>query len=249
MERDSINIEVPESLKNAISKLGEAVMGVSKINSTNSAQIKEAWEIIKKEAPEGTVELSKYGWYLGYDSLPKTPVELSRKLKKGKTDEVDKFLCEFYEEELDNIENRIIDWNPNRGTIIKEAFENHRNKRYFSSIALLLTQIDGLCHDEYGEKFFASEKKIIQDEELRRPKIRKSILKEKGDSLNVFLVILDRVRGINVHTDKLSEFPVRLNRHEILHGMDYEYGTQLNSFKIISLLNFINDIVRYKHRS
>ena len=34
-----------------------------------------------------------------------------------------------------------------------------------------------------------------------------------------------------------------LNRHEVLHGRSIDYGTELNSFKAISIINFVGDVI------
>lgn len=208
-------------------------------------QLAKAMEILEKEAPIGILELSKYGWYLGYDSLPKTSVELGRKLNKGKSKEVDEILIEYYEEELDLVEKRVIGRNPNRKHIIKEAFDNHRNKRYYSSIVLFLTLIDGLCYDETKKLYFKNNGKL-QRSKIYKPAVEEEISKKEKFIIQGFEIPMNQSTGINEHTDNINKFPVRLNRHEILHGMDYKYGTKINSLKVISLLNYINDIVRYE---
>ncbi|MDT0295884.1 hypothetical protein ACFQ3R_14655 [Mesonia ostreae] len=227
-----------------------------KINNILSDELKEilkdfpeklakSMEILQKEMPIGILELSNYGWYLGYDSSPKMAVELGRKLKNGDSKKVDDILTRYYEEELDLVEKRIIDRNPNRKSIIKEAFSNHRNKKYYSSIVLLLTQIDGLCYDETKKLYFKNNKKL-QRSRIYKPEVEEKISEKERFIIEGFEIPLNQSTGISEHTDNISKFPVRLNRHEILHGIDYSYGIKINSLKIISFLNYINDIIRYK---
>src|SRR5690606_23141600 len=104
---------------------------IRKILKDFPEKLSKTMEILERETPIGILELSKYGWYLGYDSMPKTPIELGRKLKVGNSKEVDEILIKYFEETLDYIEKRIIARNPNRKPIIEESFENHRNKRYY----------------------------------------------------------------------------------------------------------------------
>lgn len=208
-------------------------------------KLAEAMEVLKKENPVGVLELSNYGWYLGYDSMPKTPVELGRKLKNGNSQEVDKILIEYYEEELDLVEKRVVGRNPNRKSIIKEAFDNHRNKRYYSAIVLLLTQIDGLCYDETKKLYFKNNGKL-QRSKIYKPEVEEKITEKQKFIIEGFEIPLKQSTGINEHTDNISKFPIRLNRHEIIHGIDYNFGTKINSLKIISFLNYINDIIRYE---
>ncbi|WP_194777918.1 hypothetical protein [Pararhodonellum marinum] len=203
-------------------------------------------KILEKETPSGILELSNYGWYLGYDSIPTAPVELGRKLKKGNSKEVDEILIEYYEGELDNMEKRIVNRNPNRKLIIEEAFENHRNKRFFSSIVLSLTQIDGLCYDEAKKLYFKNNIQLQRTKKIYKPEIEEKISEKEKFIIKGFEIPLNQPTGINEKTDNISRFPIRLNRHEILHGMDYSYGTKINSLKVISLWNYINDIIRHK---
>jgi len=210
-----------------------------------SERLVEAMEILKKETPVGILELSNYGWYLGYDSMPKTAVELGRKLKKGNSKEVDKILIEYYEEELDLVEKRVIGRNPNRKSIIKEAFDNHRNERYYSSIVLLLTQIDGICYDETEKLYFKNNGKLRRSK-IYKPEVEEKITEKQKFIIEGFEIPLNQSTGLNEHTDNISKFPIRLNRHEIIHGIDYSFGTKINSLKIVSFLNYINSIIRYE---
>ena len=212
---------------------------LAEMTSTFSNQLLEAAKILEQEAPGGFLELSKYGWYLGFDSLPKTPVELGRKLHSGKSVEVDEILKNYYEEELENIEWRLINRNPKRNEILKEALKNHREQNYCSAITVFLTQADGICYDRAKKLFFKN------NGELRKKKVYRPEIEEELKNIfaKEFAVPLMQPTAINEHSDHTAKFPVKLNRHEILHGMDTSFGTKINSLKIISFLNYINDIV------
>lgn len=49
---------------------------------------------------------------------------------------------------------------------------------------------------------------------------------------------------LNAWEKELDEFPIRLNRHEIVHGVDVNYGTEVNSLKTLSLLAYVDTILR-----
>ncbi|UJH90940.1 hypothetical protein LZ575_19970 [Antarcticibacterium sp. 1MA-6-2] len=203
----------------------------------------EAGKILEEESPEAFWQLCRYGWYFGYDSLPKTPVELAREIKKGNQREVDDFLIKYYEDELESIERRLVGRYPHRTMVLQEAFQNHREKRYYSSITLFLTQVDGVCKELTGNIFFTTEE--IKGVKIRKPKIAKAFNEEEV-FFKPFLVPLKETSSINSHWTKLNSFPLRLNRHEILHGEDFDYASQMNSLKVISLLNYISDILTYE---
>ena len=139
---------------------------------------------------------------------------------------------------------QIIQLNPNRTAIIKEAFENHRQERYCSAITLLLTQVDGICCDEFEKLFFYNDRDARKNS-IYKPEVEVELRKRADSLTELYLEVLKTSTGINDLSKNVCKYPVRLNRHEILHGMDYEYGTKLNSLKIISFISFINDIVRY----
>ncbi|MBE7441015.1 MAG: hypothetical protein HS119_00985 [Flavobacteriales bacterium] len=49
--------------------------------------------------------------------------------------------------------------------------------------------------------------------------------------------------AINASEEYLHDYPVKLNRHEILHGAVTDFDTELNSLKIISLVNFMDEML------
>jgi hypothetical protein len=206
------------------------------------AMLTESMKILEEKAPEGFKELAKHGWYLDYNSFPKTPVELGEELKKGNGEEVDKFLMEYYEEELENIESRLTKNNEQRSLIIKEGFNNHKNENYYSSITLLLTQADGLCFDKAKKFYFKNNSKLTRQKQYK-PEIEEILTDDTTFLLKEFLAPMSEPTAINELSSKLEKFPVRLNRHEIIHGIDSNYGTKLNSLKIISFLSYINDVL------
>ena len=209
------------------------------------AQFAESIKYVQKKTPDSLIELSKYGWYIGYDSLPKTPIELSVKLRDGKEKEVDELLSDYYQTELRNIEKRLIGLNPGRKALIKEGFNNHHNKYFYSSITLLLTQADGLCYDR-AKKFYFQNNNKLKRSKIYQPAILGDLVDNNKMFLKEFLAPMDNPTALNEFIQNIENFPVRLNRHEIIHGIDVEYGTRLNSLKTISFLNYLNDVLNDK---
>ena len=236
----------------------EAIKALQKVIKTNKANFSDPSEnfnpfaiiaesiiYVQRKAPESLIELSKYGWYMGYDSLPKTPIELHEKLKDGKEKEVDKFLSDYYKSELKFVEKRLIKRNPERKILIKEGFSNHYKGHYFSSITLLLTQADGLCYDR-AKKFYFQNDSTLKRSKVYRPAIHEDLARNDQIFLKEFLAPMSNPSAINELIKNIKNFPVRLNRHEIIHGIDIEYGTELNSLKTISFLNYLNDVLHDK---
>lgn len=200
-------------------------------------EFKVAWKNFLSKSPKGIAELAKYGWYVNNDFAPGFILGLLEGLSKGNVKKVDNVLSDYYENEIENIQAIIMRNNPKRKAILTEAFDNHYNERYFSSITLMLTQIDGICNERFNENFFKSSngKPLLSDKLLNNNVLYKQI----------FGHLFSENTAINKRTDKLKGFPVKLNRHAILHGMDYDYNTKINSLKIISMFGFINDLVHF----
>ncbi|MBU2995754.1 hypothetical protein KO500_04885 [Cellulophaga baltica] len=208
--------------------------------------ISESIKVSDKEASLAILELFKHGWYISLDSNPSMVVELGRELLRGDLEKVNDFLTLYYEEQLNELENRIITHNKNRIDLIKEAFDNHRCQRYYSSITLFITQIDGLCYDVYKKFYFKNNRDLQKAKtKIYKPEVEAFIKYNNKFKIPDFEIPLNEINVINDHSINVSNYSVKLNRHEIIHGMDYQYGTKINSLKIISLLNYINFALHY----
>jgi hypothetical protein len=73
------------------------------------------------------------------------------------------------------------------------------------------------------------------------------IASELEYSLNSFLKLylssLQNQTPIMVREEDILKFPCHLNRHQIMHGTSTDYGTEINSLKVISLLKYISDLL------
>ncbi len=132
---------------------------------------------------------------------------------------------------------------PSRKAIFKEAFNNYRQNNFYSSISLLITQIDGICYDNTKKLFFKNNPKY-RNKGVFQPEFLSELEKSKIGILELVLSPLHESTLINEHTSNLRNYPIRLNRHEILHGIDTDFGTKINNLKIISMTKYICDILR-----
>lgn len=205
--------------------------------------IQKGFKIMVEEMPGSLIELAKYGWYIDMDFLPRTPIELSEKLKNGEIDIVDEYLCNYYSEKLDDIEVRLCQKHPNREVIFKEAFNCFNQKQYFAAISLFLTQADGICYDKTEKLFFLNNIDLKKKKEYV-PEVEAEIQRMSGDLMDLLLEPIKRASVINDNIRNIVNFPVNLNRHSILHGMQTEYGTKTNCLKIISFVIYLNEMLK-----
>jgi len=194
-----------------------------------------------KKTPEALMLLSKYGWYLNFESELYLPNQLGNLLKENKVEEVDQFLMEYYTENLDRILENLSTKYPDRKEIFAQIFSAHKEKKYFLSIPSILTQIDGICFDTTTKKYFVTEKK---DKKLKYlPEVATEFVNLSGSISEAFSMPILNQTAINSHESKIGDFPVKLNRHLIMHGVDKEFGTEKNSLKCLSLLVYLSDML------
>ena len=107
---------------------------------------------------------------------------------------------------------------------------------YFVSCSTILTQIDWICFDITNKKFFISDKNNNYSPEAM-VKIKKNI------NSSLFIDTILNESPIRDTEKNLKKYSIRLNRHEIIHWIDYKYWTKLNNLKLISLLVYVSNIL------
>lgn len=185
------------------------------------------------------MKMASYGWY--FDDFSKgAKINHSQCLKfiyNNFPEKLDSYLSKYYNERILEIKNNLISKYPKRKAIILEAFFAHENKMYHSSICLFITIIDGVCDDNLDVKFFKNKKNL--------PEIKEK-LEKKNLKYSDFLLTPIRNKGaINSWEKELDKHPIRLNRHEIIHGKDINYGIEINSLKVISMVSYLDYVLNH----
>lgn len=122
----------------------------------------ETWKEILKE-------LSSYGWYLMGDFTVNKLDEVSALLDKGNIKALDLLMIQVVEDNLNKITKAILHKHPDRKPPLEQAFLAHKSELYYLSIPVFFAQIDGLCGEGTGEKFFLN-RKLDNNEYV--PKVR-----------------------------------------------------------------------------
>ncbi|WP_086497721.1 hypothetical protein [Algoriphagus ratkowskyi] len=194
---------------------------------------------LNEKSPEVALKIAKQGWYLGLISHMGAPLELNVFLENNQLKELDEWMMDEVKGRMEWIEQSLLKRNPERRLLFQEAFDNHRKGRYFSSIILLLSQVDGMCNERFGKSFFSI------DRGTQKPVLKEPIEKIHLHDLNWMRIAFKSLTAINDKTSNSHKYPDFLNRHNILHGFDTKYGTEINSLKIISFLNCVNDMIYF----
>tara|TARA_R110002020_G_scaffold55420_1_gene153771 strand:+ start:415 stop:1116 length:702 start_codon:yes stop_codon:yes gene_type:complete len=180
-----------------------------------------------------------YGWYI--DSFDKNSgINLNKCIKiiyNNLPHKLDEYLGNYYKNNKEIIKNDLIKKYPTRENIFIEIFEAYKSGLYHSSICLLLTQIDGICEEIINAKFFLNKNHL--------PQIKVKLENCQIKYSDFLLSPINKKASINSWEEEISEFPIRLNRHEIIHGVDKTYGNEINFLKVLSMISYTNMILSH----
>ncbi len=251
MEMFELNKQFQQHINESLNKVSETLKSIEPIhnqtpifNSPFFQQVQKIndlklWLVEQiKKTPESLLLLAKYGWYLGYDSHIALPGKLAEFIEKGKAEELDNYLTEYYTERFDGIISELKKRHPTRKKIFNQIETAHKEKLYFVSIPCILAQVDGISNDFTKKKFFLKDK---NNKYLSQ--ITAEITKISKFTMDAFLTPLTNQTPIMAQESILGDFPIDLNRHKILHGIDIIYGTETNSLKCISLIKYLSDML------
>ncbi|OIQ82565.1 hypothetical protein GALL_356350 [mine drainage metagenome] len=186
--------------------------------------------------------LGENGWYLDGELGLSDLWSLEELLLDGQVPQVDSILTQHYEDRLNDIEGHLIAALPNREKIFRAAFAAHRRGEFELSVPVLLAQSDGACLDLTGYHLF------MKDRATGKPKASLHVTASARDALSTAMLSpLANVLPINasegdrkrrIQDQGLTDWR-ELNRHLVLHGESFDYGTQMNSLKAVSLINYL----------
>jgi hypothetical protein len=194
--------------------------------------------------------VSESGWYLPIWFIDSLKVKDLDGLFVNDSIEFERIVTELFEETLvETIQGRLLDQFPKRSPAIISVVSSHLRKDYFAAIPLALTLADGFCKDS----FFIDRggKQVpIGFFDLDKPKHSASTQKLKSafavEETSIFSLLTNQLadddRNRHLVHEQNTKRPSQLNRHAIIHGESFDFGTYINSVKAILLLNFIADL-------
>ena len=209
---------------------------IQKIFDPNINFFQNLAKIINNNLPDYLSNISKHGWFINLDDSIDNIQKLQKLINDGNITQMDKILIRYYSENLDYFFNKIIDKFPERKYIFDEILYAYKHKKYYLTIITTITQIDGICFDTTSKKYF------IRNRKTHLPEVASEFSNFDG-ILKSFLNPILNDNPINSSEKKITNFPKSMNRHSATHGVDKNYGTKINSLKILSLLFSISDML------
>lgn len=165
------------------------------------------------------IVFGEHGWYYDWEMPFPDIWDWKSAFIEGRIEEAEVALSNYFESRIDEIEAYIINKFSHRKEIISEAFEAHRAGKYTLSIPVFFAQTDGICKDIYDRCLFKRDNKAFN---------AIAVGQTANDTiLSAILSPLD------------EKLPVIKRRHMVMHGIELNYGTKINSLKAISLINYV----------
>lgn len=193
----------------------------------------QALEEIPDDIREANEKLVPHGWVFS----PSMPMDIINFVNEN--EDVGKIIDELVEDYFtDDTCKRLLDdclehhLFEKREEPLLEAFENHKDGRYYSSIPVFLAQADGAYMDTFGDREYLFSKKNDVEKPSDLPFDEALI-----DGIN--LLLFEELAADSDDVDDESA----LNRHVVQHGLWSGYGTKENSVKAIVLLDFARFII------
>ncbi len=177
--------------------------------------------------------LSEYGWFINFKMLPREIILLGSYMKKEDIISIDHYMMKYINDNLDYILTQIVLNYEKRKVPLQEAIEAHRNSLFYLSIPVILSQTEGIFKDYFKIGIFSTKNKIPETSEWISTLQYNSIL-------DAFLNPLNFKESIRNH--QKNNF-VSFTRNDVLHGENYEYGTEVNSAKSISFMFYIFSLI------
>ena len=226
-ELQEISHSIGEQLNSAFKPFQQWIIR----NSSVIEGFRKAIEEWPERQREAIVTIAKHGWFLDRDMPLGVPTEFARALDERHVEEVTEVITEYFRKNIDEIEKRLEKHCPRRMCVLREAFDAHREGKYSLSIPVFLSQADGIWWDEFSESVFQVQGRSRAAQDY--------IEENRSDYFTAFFDIFEEQVPLWVSASERSQSFDQLNRHLVLHGEAVDYGSEENSLKAISFLNWL----------
>ena len=180
------------------------------------------------------------GWYIPYPALLTSITALA----KGGSD-LDQFMSSYIKRHLDDFADQLIKLYPERAHILSAAFDLHRSGNYIASVPLVFAQIDGICAQNLKTFLFS-------DHSKRASKVDTIITSSTDSWESLFFsgFVWKTQMGADISKSRPQDKQNGPNRNGILHGSrkHLDYGSEMNSLKVLSMLFFVGFIFEARRR-
>jgi hypothetical protein len=200
------------------------------------AKVNDNLQSLPKLTKDALITLGQHGWYFDIE-LPLSDLwNWNNEFINGGSLLAEKIIINYFREHLPQIEERLQVLHPERAKVIHTAFNAHNRGEFDLSIPVFLAQSDGICSEKIQKYLFIKKN--------NRPEIATYAEQIAADTVkSILLFPLSQTLPISASKKDRNKFFTELNRHQIMHGESLDYGTEKNSLKALSLLNYIAQVL------
>jgi hypothetical protein len=229
-------IRLPDYVATELARINEFALAYRKslenLITPAFQELQESLRTLPKRTRKVLLALAQHGWFMDLEMPMPGLWRLQKALESGDIAEAEAALIDYFRGRLPAIAESLEERYPHRGKIIKAAFTAHERGEYELSVPVFLVQADGICQE-------------LIDLELFRKKNKKPATAAYVEGIEVetfrsaLLDPLAHCLPISASASERGPEFSGLNRHQVLHGESFNYGTELNSLRAVSLLNYI----------
>ena len=228
-------IERQASYANLLTRRNQEYLNFTRTLEVNLRLFRRAVEKWPEKRKRSLQLLAEEGWFLN----PEMPEEFFQETEALLEKDPEEFLScinNYFSEQLDEIEEELSVSYPHRRHLFCDAFDAHRQEKYSLSIPVFLAQADGIFWEQFPDKnlFITRERKSAVNDYASQAQNELVRI-----YLNPLLLLLPLWMSEPQRNDSFSG----LNRHQVLHGESFDYDTERNSLKSVSLLSYLNFIL------
>lgn len=233
-ERGKLSFTIPGfpvELRQQIAALSEQIDESNRRFSVNLAEMAKNMVRFQEGFPEQIRILAQNGWFISSWHTPLAAIYPAADLfRTGSVTEGHKQMCAHFSRFRKDIEDALTKSFPDRRRILQKAFQAHDAGDYELSVPVFLAQADGIAERILGASIYSRKRDLVN----RVGDLITNIAREELED-SLLRVALEPL-PLTASTGSPAYRPGALNRHEILHGINTEYATELNSYRAISWL-------------
>jgi hypothetical protein len=207
------------------------------------AAVKQRLDELPEKSKAAMSLASSKGWFFGWNDSLQGLMKLVEKLEVTQPADIDKVMAHYYRTNLESLTDELVNNHPDRARVIKAAVRAHTTlggDGYFLSIPVFIAQADGLLTEITKVKSaLMRDGGQLQASRALREKLATD--QESLDLLHPLLTLhdLDFMKSAaarQIAEQASGESFTALNRHQVMHGESWDYGTEINSLKAFSFL-------------
>lgn len=209
----------------------------TKLSNLDKDELAYYISILPQLLKDAQVSLAMLGWFFPiFFEAPSFLLELND-LAAGNEghEQLNRRMIEFFENSLEEIKDFLVKSYPHRESLFNSAFKAHKTEEYELAILAFFSLVDGICWDETKSTYFQKKK--------AKPEVSEyfdTLMTTRWADVMLSTITLDLPVGYNKsrrEKEKVDNFV--FNRHKIMHGEVFNYGTKERSLKAISLLYYV----------